>query len=259
MICKICGQESRAVFRAKVLGRHDAQYFHCPSCRFLQTEEPYWLEQAYSNVINAQDTGLLARNTDLSRRVAVLLFFLFDRKSLFVDYAGGYGVFARLMRDIGFEFYWHDPLCPNLFAKGFEWDPVTGRPVEAVTCFEAFEHFLQPREDLKKILSVSRTVIFSTQLLPADVPEPADWWYYGFNHGQHISFYSLQTLAYLAAQNNLRLYSNHRNLHLLTEKKLSPSKFQLLLKGTNRGLFRFISKRISSRTFDDMTRLDRVP
>lgn len=258
MKCKICAQSIDLIFEGMILDTHSVKYFFCPSCRFLQTEEPYWLEQAYANVINAQDTGLIWRNNDFSRRVAVLLYYLFDRRSLFVDYAGGYGVFTRLMRDIGFDFYWHDPLCANIFAKGFEWDQGTGRLVEAVTCFEAFEHFLQPREDLQKILSISRTVIFSTQLLPDEVPKPADWWYYGLNHGQHVAFYSLQTLDYLAAQNGLRLYSNRRNLHLLTEKKLSPAKFQLLLNGTNRGLYHFVSKRMNSRTFDDMTRLDRV-
>ncbi len=40
----------------------------------------------------------------------------------FLDYAGGYGVFTRLMRDIGFDFYWHDPYTQNLFANGFEKD-----------------------------------------------------------------------------------------------------------------------------------------
>jgi len=258
MKCKICGQESQPLFRGRVLATYNIQYFHCPSCRFLQTEEPYWLERAYSNVINTQDTGLLSRNSDYSHRVAVLLYYLFDRRSLFVDYAGGYGVFTRLMRDIGFDFYWHDPMCANLFAKGFEWNPEKGQPIEALTCFEAFEHFRQPQEELKKILAYSRTILFSTQLLPDKVPVPSEWWYYGLNHGQHISFYSLQTLAYLAAQNNLRLYSNRRNLHLLTEKKLSPAKFRLLLKSTNRGFFHFVSKRMRSRTFDDMTRLDRV-
>lgn len=259
MKCGICGRESRPIFRGRVLGAHDIQYFLCPSCLFLQTEDPYWLDQAHQDVINIQDTGLLARNITLSRRVAVLLYFLFDRRSLFADYAGGYGVFTRLMRDIGFDFYWHDPYCHNIFAKGFEWTPAKGRDIEALTCLEVLEHFRQPREEIQKILDLARNVIFSTHLLPDKIPEPQDWWYYGLAHGQHISFYSFKTLEHLATQYGLRLYSNRRDFHLLTEKIISPAKFRLLLEGTNYGLFHFASRRMKSRTFADMNRPNPFP
>ena len=34
----------------------------CPKCGYVQTETPYWLEQAYVHAINRSDTGLLRRN-----------------------------------------------------------------------------------------------------------------------------------------------------------------------------------------------------
>ncbi len=254
MKCGICGLESRPIFRGRVLGTHDIQYFLCPSCLFLQTEDPYWLDQAHQDVINIQDTGLLTRNIALSRRVAVLLYFLFDRRSLFVDYAGGYGVFARLMRDIGFDFYWHDPKCQNIFSRGFEWNLSTYPHVEAVTCFEAFEHFSHPQEEIQKILEFSRTIIFTTVLLPAQIPSPGQWWYYGFFHGQHVSFYSLETLRHIAAQHRLRLFTNRRDFHLLPDKPINSSVFSFLSRFTNYCLFQFVWRRMKSRTFEDMNR-----
>ncbi|MEJ2506837.1 MAG: hypothetical protein P8Y81_11315 [Ignavibacteriaceae bacterium] len=65
--CKICSSESKYVFSATVLQKYDVKYFHCPECGFLQTEEPYWLDEAYSSAIGAEDTGLIALNILLIR------------------------------------------------------------------------------------------------------------------------------------------------------------------------------------------------
>ena len=108
----------------------------------------------------------------------------------FLDYAGGYGVFTRLMRDIGFDFYWHDPYTQNLFANGFEDDLKSNSKFELLTAFEVFEHLVNPKEELEKMLRFSDTIVFSTELMPQEIPDPEEWWYYGFNHGQHISFYT---------------------------------------------------------------------
>ena len=63
---------------------------------FLQTEEPYWLAEAYSSVICAEES--VARNLDLAKRVPILLYYFFNYNAQFVDYAGGYGIFTRMMR-----------------------------------------------------------------------------------------------------------------------------------------------------------------
>jgi hypothetical protein len=39
------------------------------------------------------------------------------KNGTFVDIGGGYGLLTRLMRDRGFDFYWKDPHCENIFAK----------------------------------------------------------------------------------------------------------------------------------------------
>lgn len=59
MKCNICYSQSKSIFRAKVLNRHDVEYFYCPECGFIQTEIPYWLKEAYTRQINLVDTGIL--------------------------------------------------------------------------------------------------------------------------------------------------------------------------------------------------------
>lgn len=225
MDCKICHAPSKFIFSAKILNKHDIRYFHCPQCGFLETEEPFWLEEAYLSSINMSDTGYLQRNIKLSKVTTVILTLFFNRKRKFLDYAGGYGVFVRLMRDIGFDFYWQDKYTQNLFARGFKWE---NEKVEAVTSFESFEHFDNPMQEIEKMLSISRNIIFTTELLPQPIPGPNDWWYYGLDHGQHISFYSEKTLKYIGKFFDLK-YIHFRNLHLFVENKnISDMKIKLL-------------------------------
>ena len=60
--CRLCSNNSKCIFTTKVLKKYDVKYYFCSKCQFLQTEEPYWLEEAYSSVICAADTGSVARN-----------------------------------------------------------------------------------------------------------------------------------------------------------------------------------------------------
>jgi hypothetical protein len=225
MLCSICNSPANHIFKARILLKHDVSYFSCPACGFLQTEEPYWLGEAYRQTLNDEDTGALQRNWYFAGVVSSVIFTLFDRRGRFLDFGGGHGVFTRLMRDKGFDFFWHDPKGQNIFARGFEYCPSNG-PVELLTCIECFEHFVQPKKELETILGISSNVFFATQLLPSPVPKPEEWDYYGLTHGQHIAFYSIKTLRYLAEVYGLQVYSNGRNIHLLTKNKIANWKFQ---------------------------------
>ncbi len=101
MKCKICESESHKFAKASVLGKYDIDYFQCSNCGFVQTEEPYWLEEAYSDAIASSDVGLVFRNTTLSQKTDNIIFNIFNHEAKFLDYGGGYGLFVRLMRDLG--------------------------------------------------------------------------------------------------------------------------------------------------------------
>jgi hypothetical protein len=52
VICKICNKANDSIFTLKILNKYEIKYYHCSCCGFLQTEEPYWLDEAYSESIN---------------------------------------------------------------------------------------------------------------------------------------------------------------------------------------------------------------
>ena len=95
------------------------QYFRCDYCGFIQTEKPYWLHEAYSTAIAAQDVGILARNLMNRRVTAALLKVLFPDATKLVDFGAGHGILVRLMRDLGFDFVWMDRYASNDYARGF--------------------------------------------------------------------------------------------------------------------------------------------
>lgn len=254
MNCHICQTRMDEQFRATVLYKHVVSYFHCGRCGFLATEQPYWLVDAYKSPVNASDTGILGRNIVLSRLTSIFLFFLFGRTGRFVDYAGGYGLLARLMRDVGFDFYWHDPHCENLFARGFEYKPGTGT-VDLVTCYEAVEHFVDPVAEFGAMLSISRNILFTTKLLPEPVPRPEEWWYYALEHGQHISFYSQKTLEFIAHRDRLNLYTDKSSFHFLTEKTISRGIFMAIPYLHRLGVAQVVRKLMKSRSIEDMDRI----
>jgi hypothetical protein len=254
--CKICNSPTQKVFTTQILNKYQVTYYQCISCDFLQTEKPYWLEEAYSNSMNLTDTGIMHRNSISSKVCASLLFLIFGTKEKCLDYAGGYGVFTRIMRDYGFNFFWFDPYTLNVMARGFEHDEKN--TYTAVTTFESFEHFENPITELEKILQYSNNIIFSTELVPNKLPKPGEWWYYGLEHGQHIALHNKKSLQALAKKFDLNFYSLG-NLHLFTQKKINPI-FQILFKFKFAkhilfGLSFFFEPFIKSRTFSDMSLL----
>ena len=253
MVCRICGLGMQQAFRHEVLGKYDVAYYKCGACGFLCAEEPYWLAEAYENTITHADTGLLQRNITLSRQVAVLIYRLFNRTGRYLDYAGGYGVFTRLMHDAGFDFYHTDPYTKNLFAQGLEWDGTMA--VDGVTCFECFEHLTNPMDEIRQIVQSSKTVFFTTALMSEEVP-PVSWDYYGFDHGQHISFYTPRTLEHIARELDVSVASVG-NLHLFTPKPIAQKKLKTWVRKANRLPHPFARRTSFESVVRKMRKLDR--
>jgi hypothetical protein len=251
--CTICGAETRLSHRATVLSRYDVAYLYCSQCGLLQTEEPYWLDEAYSDAIALSDTGLLTRNIAVAMRLTALLTFAFPRRVRCVDAGGGYCVLTRLMRDIGFDFYWTDPFCANLFAKGFEADRAGG-PFSVITAFEVMEHLHDPIAFMRQVLAKyhGESFAISTQLFEGS-PPPLDWPYYSFETGQHVSFYQRRTLGYIADALGMRLFSSG-HFHLITSQRVSPALFRLAASRVAFGLFPLMKVFQRSRTWPDRQR-----
>ncbi|RQH49055.1 methyltransferase domain-containing protein [Okeania hirsuta] len=228
--CKVCGSISHKFDNAKVLNKYNVDYFQCSNCGFVQTENPYWLGEAYTEAIASSDVGLVSRNQNFSLITENLILNFFNANDKFLDYGCGYGLFVRMMRDLGLDFYGYDKYCQNIFYQGWEGEINREQKYEIVTAFEVFEHFINPLAEIEKILQQTRNILFSTKLLPPDNPRPNDWWYYALEEGQHISIFNKKALSVIAQKFKLNLCSDGESLHLLTEKSLSNSEFHSIFR-----------------------------
>ena len=238
MTCNVCQEETAFFATAIVRQAHEAVFVRCPACGFVQIETPFWLEEAYSSALTHTDLGLVSRNLAFNKTAKAVIEVFFDRRGKFIDYGGGTGLFTRLMRDSGYDFYCYDRQCVNHFSDHFRVELDGNSKYELLTSVEVFEHLTEPLPAIKEMAKLSPNILFTTQLLPKPNPRIEDWWYYGIEHGQHISFYDIKTLEVLSRSLGFYLTSNGSNLHLFSERPVSPWSFRLV---TNRFLAGTIS------------------
>lgn len=234
--CKVCDRNTMFLGNARIMGKHLAEFRCCINCGFIQVENPCWIEEAYKKVMTDGDTGLVRRNFIFSKLSYTLIKLGFGKKGRFIDYGAGYGLFVRLMRDQGLDYFWHDKFSENLFAAGYE--AKFGTKYDLLTAFEVFEHFLEPRKGLEEMLQFSNSIFFSTSIVPVPTPKPDQWFYYGIEHGQHLSFYTKKSLEILGEENDLSFYTKGNYLHLFSRRNINPIVFAI---ATNPRLSRIVS------------------
>jgi hypothetical protein len=152
--------------KALIQNKYDVTYYICPHCEFIQTEKQYWLEEAYSKVISSMDTSIMSRNLYNADTLLLFIYYM-DNKNIenkYLDFSGGHGVFTRIMRDNGFDFYWYDKFAENIFENGFEGD-INDR-YQMITSFENFEHFAEPIFEIEWLIKITDILYFSTAALP---------------------------------------------------------------------------------------------
>lgn len=216
-------------FTAEILFKYTISYYQCKECEVIQTEKPYWLDEAYSSAIADLDVGLVQRNMQLSALVSNLLDEYFDPLGKYLDFAGGYGLFVRMMRDKGFDFYRHDKFCDNIFAKYFDAALFSkeSSQFELVTAFEFLEHIDDPLAELERIFETTDAVLLTTELLPPNITGVEDWWYFVPETGQHITFYSEKSIDKIACKLGVTCYSDGKKHHLLSKKKIDNFSFSM--------------------------------
>lgn len=222
--CKICDIVAAEFDSGLILGKYSVRYFRCPKCGFIQTEQPYWLNEAYSAAIAKQDVGVMQRNLLNTELTAAILKLIFPNMSKALDFGGGHGMFVRLMRDQGFDFRWYDSYASNDYSRGFE--HADGAIYDFLTAFEVMEHLTQPIDEISRLMNMSHNVLLSTLLVPEPAPKLSSWWYYAPVTGQHIAFYTPASLKHLANRFGRHVLSNGQ-YHLFTKDPKSASLFRL--------------------------------
>ena len=152
MHCRVCNAQANHFARAKILSKYEIEYFRCCDCQFIQTEEPYWIEEAYNHAIIRSDVGLVSRNLKLARITSRVLNVLFPKAKSCIDYGGGFGLLTRLMRDLGHNFSHYDPMAENLFAQGFQASDKDR--FDLLTAFEVWEHLAEPIEQILSLIHI---------------------------------------------------------------------------------------------------------
>lgn len=207
--------------------------------------EPTWLEAAYATAIASTDIGLASRCVRLADAVPrVLRAFAGDAKT-FVDYGAGTGLFVRLMRDRGYPFEYYDRYGPNLFARGFESSDINCGLHDVVTAFEVLEHLVHPVEDLGALCGNAQVLIATTELLPVPQPQPTDWWYYSLATGQHVTFYTEQSIDVLGRRLGLKHRATAGTLHVLSKKRIPSALLRALTSQRINGVWMGFGRRPS--------------
>jgi hypothetical protein len=209
--CRLCGGEAISTFSLIVLNKHSVQYFRCTACHSLETEEPYWLEEAYSTTagtgeadgaaLNLNKLDTLAAYRNIRNMGAVMLTAKMLNAQNIVDYGGGDGLLCRLLRDQGLNAFVTDPHASPTYAQGFD-QPNFSRP-DLVTAFEVFEHLSNPREELAAMFAAQPTAFLASTFTYSG--EGPDWWYLIPDTGHHIFFYSEAALQMIAERHGYEL------------------------------------------------------
>ena len=204
--CRLCKGSLTQAFETEILGRLKVRYFRCDRCDSLQSENPYWLDEAYEVAIAASDTGAVARNLICHAAITSVRKIL-GVKGRFLDYGGGGGMLCRLLRDSGMDAYLFDRYSAPLYAGGFVLDPGSIEPgsLGLLSAIEVFEHCVNPATDLGELFAMRPQVLFATTIPYSG--EGEDWWYIGRQTGQHVFFYSRKSLQYLGDVHRYHYYS----------------------------------------------------
>jgi len=251
-LCKLCGTSSAFFGNTEILKKYNVRYFRCQKCGFIQTEQPFWLEEAYSSAIASQDVGIMRRNLINLEVTSAILNLLYPKVSRAVDFGAGHGVLVRLMRDRGFNFFWSDLHAKNDYARGFECPE--DATFDFLTAFEVLEHLVDPISELSRLMSLSDNVFVSTCTVPQPTPGLSEWWYFSPTSGQHISFYTVESLQLLATRFSRSLLSIGP-YHLFSKKPKSSFLYRM---ATNFRIARIVNLAhrrpgLTERDFQQMT------
>lgn len=225
--CKCCGTQaawfgtvdfSRSCedHRGKVMpdsGR-DVDYFRCGACGFLFTDliDGWSGDRVAAEIYNADYVRV---DPDFAgKRVGGNADFLAwaleeerDRLRL-LDYGGGEGLMAALLRTRGFAAESFDPFhaggeCP----KG---------PFDLVTAFEVVAHSPDPHAtfaEARALTAEDGAFLFTTLLQPPDIATVGLGWWYAAPRNGHVSLHSRESLRVAAQRAGWTLESFNDDLH----------------------------------------------
>jgi SAM-dependent methyltransferase len=208
--CRICGEHLDHKWSLKVLsGRYLAHYHECRECRGLQVVNPTWLDEAYTDesrpLANNPDQGRFARNfSAFVTFVALHEAGLVARRPVVLDFGGGYGLLAQMLKSGGYDAWQVDPYVPVPFLAAdrslHALDDFPDAGFDLIFALEVLEHLTDPMTTLGGLmrrLKPGGTLMLSTEIYHPGIHDQ-NWPYLGTEWGQHITFWSRPALLHAA-------------------------------------------------------------
>ena len=232
IVCRLCSGRSRKVFSQTLLRKYEVGYYQCDHCSSLQTEDAYWLAEAYDSNLSYLDTGAAQRNlTNLA--VCFFVSKLYKLRNI-IDFGGGDGLLCRLLRDYGLNCFVRDKYAATTYAQGFT--EADFQTADLVLAFEVLEHFANPKEDLNQVFALNARAVFVSTGIYRN--EQGDWWYLAPETGQHLFFYSRKALDLIADKYGYGVLAKGNFILFLRPDLQSPAKAALTKLMLNRVMIR---------------------
>ena len=228
--CKCCGEQA-ALYGVVDFNRNcetlrgnplppcgvPVYYHRCPRCGFLFTIAfDHWTPDDFLRHIYNEQYILVdpdyreRRPTQIAEFVSTRFGGARERRVL--DYGGGNGLLAELLRGKGFrDIQVYDPFVPQFST------PPSGK-FDLILCFEVIEHSPDPRRtitEMTSLLSPTGAIFASTLFQPPDIQKSEmTWWYIGPRNG-HVSFLTSEALAAIAKPLGYRWASAGQGMHVI--------------------------------------------
>lgn len=192
-------------------------YLLCEHCGFCFAPEfaSWRLEDFENNIYNSEYVQVDPDYLDSRPRAnASGLASLFGERGTEIrhlDYGGGGGLLSEILRQSGWRSTSYDPFVDRGLLPGD-----LGK-FDLITAYEVFEHVPEVERlmaDLTSLLAEGGIVLFSTLLSDGNIAsrQRLSWWYASPRNG-HISLFSRQSLAILAAKKGFNFGSFTPGFH----------------------------------------------
>lgn len=197
-------------------------YYHrCGRCGFVFTAafDEFAREDLQRDIYNDEyvqvDPDYRGARARDNAKLVRALFPEGKRPRRILDYGGGDGTLAEILRGSGFqEAETYDPFVPRHSAR-------PNGQFDCVLCFEVLEHAIDPVAlftDLQAMLEAPGIVLFSTLLQPPEFERVGlNWWYAAPRNG-HVSLFTTVALNHLAQRFGFRLASFSQGVHVLVRE-----------------------------------------